>query len=165
MSNSGLVNLFFCGVGGQGILLSSEIAAEVAFLAGFDVKKSEVHGMAQRGGSVTSNVRFGPKVYSPLIPAGKVDFLIAFHDQERDRWCHLLAPQGKIVEAWDGLESRLPDERTLNVALLGCLSGLLRFSEDDWSLAIRRKVRPRFVEMNLAAFSLGKKGPQANAGR
>lgn len=160
-----VTNLFFCGVGGQGILLSSEIAAEVAFRAGLDVKKSEVHGMAQRGGSVTSNVRFGPKVYSPLIPAGKVDYLIAFHPEEKDRWTHLLQPQGNIIEAWPRLMEALPDRRCLNIALLGNLSNLLDFSKDEWIDAIRSKVRPKFHKLNLAAFSLGRKGIEENEDR
>jgi indolepyruvate ferredoxin oxidoreductase beta subunit len=164
-SKDQVTNLFFCGVGGQGILLSSEIAAAVAFQAGLDVKKSEVHGMAQRGGSVTSNVRFGPKVYSPLIPAGKVDYLIAFHPEERDRWTHLLHPEGHIVEAWPGLLDVLPDRRCLNIALLGALSNLLDFSEDEWIETICSKVRPKFHRVNLAAFSVGRKGPEGNADR
>jgi len=155
----GVVNLFFCGVGGQGVLLSSEITSEVAFRAGLDVKKSEVHGMAQRGGSVTSNVRYGPRVYSPLIPSGEVDYLIAFHAEERDRWRHLLKPEGTIVEAWPELHGEIPDRRCLNVALLGSLSNYLGFSEEQWVAALKEKVKPRFHEVNLAAFALGRGGP------
>jgi len=72
-----ITNILLVGVGGQGILLASEILAKVAFQEGYDVKKSEVHGMAQRGGSVSSEVRFGDKVYSPLIRKGEADFLLA----------------------------------------------------------------------------------------
>jgi len=158
MSRDGVVNVFFCGVGGQGVLLSSEITSEVAFRSGLDVKKSEVHGMAQRGGSVTSNVRYGPKVYSPLIPVGKVDYLVAFHPEERDRWAGLLRPDGKVVEAWPGLLEALPDRRCLNVALLGSLSNHLEFAEGEWVAAIEEKVKPRFHKLNLAAFSLGRQG-------
>ena len=79
-------NLLFVGVGGQGVLLASDITAEVAFRAGFDVKKSEVHGMSQRGGSVFSHLRFGERVYSPLIPRGEADFLISFEEMETLRW-------------------------------------------------------------------------------
>jgi indolepyruvate ferredoxin oxidoreductase beta subunit len=79
-------NLLFVGVGGQGVLLASDIMAEVAFRAGFDVKKSEVHGMSQRGGSVFSHLRFGERVYSPLIPQGEADFLISFEEMETLRW-------------------------------------------------------------------------------
>jgi indolepyruvate ferredoxin oxidoreductase beta subunit len=155
----GVVNLFFCGVGGQGVLLSSEITSEVAFRAGLDVKKSEVHGMAQRGGSVTSNVRYGSRVYSPLIPSGKVDYLIALHPEERDRWRHLLKPDGAIVEAWPELLEGIPDRRCLNVALLGALSAHLGFSEEAWRAAIEEKVKPKFQKLNLSAFAMGRRGP------
>ena len=70
MSNA-TKNILMAGVGGQGVILASEIVSEAVMLAGFDVKKSEVHGMAQRGGSVTSHVRFGEKVYSPIIRDGR----------------------------------------------------------------------------------------------
>ena len=66
-------NIIICGVGGQGVILASKIIIEVAMQAGFDVKESEVHGMAQRGGSVDCQVRYGEKVYSPLIDKGKAD--------------------------------------------------------------------------------------------
>ena len=71
-------NVSLVGVGGQGILLTANLLGRVAALAGLDVKKSEIHGMAQRGGSVASSVRFGEKVHSPIIPAGESDLLVAF---------------------------------------------------------------------------------------
>ncbi len=89
-----IVNISLVGVGGQGTLLASEILCQVALLSGKDVKKSEVHGMAQRGGSVVSEVRIGPKVYSPLIPLGQTDFLVAFEKVEALRYAHLLMPNG-----------------------------------------------------------------------
>ena len=91
------VNISLVGVGGQGILLTSDILAKTAALDGFDVKKSEVHGMAQRGGSVISQVRFGSKVFSPIIPDGTSDLLVAFERMETLRWRHLLAPEGKVL--------------------------------------------------------------------
>ena len=71
-------NVSLVGVGGQGILLTANLLGRVAALAGLDVKKSEIHGMAQRGGSVASSVRFGERVCSPIIPAGESDLLVAF---------------------------------------------------------------------------------------
>ena len=71
-------SIFLCGVGGQGTLLASNLIAECLVRNGFDVRKSEVHGMAQRGGSVSSHIRFGEKVYSPLIREGEAEILIAF---------------------------------------------------------------------------------------
>ena len=90
-------DVFICGVGGQGILLSSRILSALCLEEGLDVKKSEVHGMAQRGGSVVSHVRFGEKVHSPLIEEGRADFLVAFEKMEALRWIHFLAPEGTAV--------------------------------------------------------------------
>jgi len=90
-------NVSLVGVGGQGILLTSDILAKTATLAGLDVKKSEIHGMAQRGGSVISQVRFGEKVYSPIIADGTSDLLISFERLEALRWRHLLAAGGKVL--------------------------------------------------------------------
>ena len=85
------------GVGGQGIIRASDVLCEVAMRAGFDVKKSEVHGMAQRGGSVTSHVRYGGKVYSPLSAKGDVDILVAFERLEVLRYLDYIRPGGRVI--------------------------------------------------------------------
>lgn len=90
-------NILFCGVGGQGILLASELTAYSLLAIGADVKKSEVHGMAQRGGSVEAHLRFGPKVYSPLIEMGTVDFLVSFELMEAVRYLPYLHGGSKVV--------------------------------------------------------------------
>jgi len=90
-------NVFIAGVGGQGILLASEILSDVALAKGLDVKKSEVHGMAQRGGSVVSHVRFGDEVHSPVITAGEADLLVSFEKMEALRWVQAVAPGGKVI--------------------------------------------------------------------
>ena len=90
-------NVFLAGVGGQGILLASEILGEAFLRSGYDVKKSEVHGMAQRGGAVTTHLRFGPKVYAPLIEPGTADLLIAFEKLEALRFLHFLKPDGTVL--------------------------------------------------------------------
>ena len=90
-------NILFAGVGGQGILLVSELTARAAINAGYDAKKTEVHGAAQRGGSVVSHVRFSQKVYSPLIPIGEVDILLALEKLEGLRWAHYVRPGGSII--------------------------------------------------------------------
>ena len=92
-----VTNILLVGVGGQGIILASEIMADVFMDAGYDVKKSEVHGMAMRGGIVTSHFRFGKKVYSPLIKQGEVDILFAFEQLEGLRWINHVRPHGKIL--------------------------------------------------------------------
>ena len=95
--NGKVTNIFLSGVGGQGTILASNILGEVFLKAGYDVKKSEVHGMAQRGGDVTTHFRFGKKVYSPLIKYGDVDFLISFELLEAARYINWVKPEGKII--------------------------------------------------------------------
>ncbi len=90
-------SLLLVGVGGQGIITASDILAEVGLQAGYDAKKAEVHGMAQRGGAVISHVRLGPTVYSPLIGRGEADFLLSFELLESLRWAHFLSPQGTAL--------------------------------------------------------------------
>lgn len=97
MAEGKTTNILMAGVGGQGVILASEIVSEALMRAGYDVKKSEVHGMAQRGGSVTTHVRFGKKVYSPLIPDGEVDILFSFELLETMRYLHLLSQDPVIV--------------------------------------------------------------------
>ncbi len=91
------MNLFLCGVGGQGILLASEVISSACLNAGFDVKQSEVHGMAQRGGSVISHIRFGDKVYSPLIEAGDADIVVAFEMLEAMRYLPYMNRDTKVI--------------------------------------------------------------------
>ena len=92
-----VTNILMAGVGGQGVILASEIVSEAMMQAGFDVKKSEVHGMAQRGGSVTTHVRFGKKVYSPLIKDGEVDILFSFELLETMRYLDSLRPDAIVL--------------------------------------------------------------------
>ncbi len=95
--NQTITNILIAGVGGQGVLLVSEILSEACLRSGYDVKKSEVHGMAQRGGSVTSHVRFGKQVHSPLIEKGQADVLVSFEELEALRWIAFLKPGGTVV--------------------------------------------------------------------
>lgn len=90
-------SILFVGVGGQGIILASKILTEGLVKFGYDVKMSEVHGMAQRGGSVTTQVRFGEKVYSPLIGVGEADVLVAFEKVEAARWISYLKEGGCLI--------------------------------------------------------------------
>ncbi len=90
-------NILFVGVGGQGTILASKLLSEGLMKHGYDVKMSEVHGMAQRGGSVTTQVRFGEKVYSPLIEKGKADVIVAFEKSEAARWVPYLKKGGYLV--------------------------------------------------------------------
>ncbi|MBT1071541.1 indolepyruvate oxidoreductase subunit beta [Pelotalea chapellei] len=92
-----ITNILLVGVGGQGILLASEILSETFMLAGFDVKKSEIHGMSQRGGSVVSHVRYGKEVFSPIVPEGEGDILFGFELMETSRYLSLLKPEGAVI--------------------------------------------------------------------
>ncbi|MBT8354550.1 MAG: indolepyruvate oxidoreductase subunit beta [Desulfofustis sp.] len=90
-------NILFSGVGGQGILLASELTAAALLQAGYDVKKSEVHGMAQRGGSVTAQLRYGERVYSPLIDPGAADIQMAFEMMEAVRYLPYLNADSTVI--------------------------------------------------------------------
>ncbi len=91
------LDIALVGVGGQGTILASNVLAELGMAAGYDVRKAEVHGMSQRGGSVVSHVRWGREVFSPIIPAGAADILVAFEKMEAARYVALLAPGGTVI--------------------------------------------------------------------
>jgi indolepyruvate ferredoxin oxidoreductase beta subunit len=153
---SSVTNIVFAGLGGQGVLTASDIAAEAAFRAGFDVKKSELHGMSQRGGSVSSDVRFGPRVESPMVPPGQADFLVVIApDQvEVNRW---QLREGGVLIVPSMIDARqLTNKKALNVALLGVLSVLAGIPEEHWREAIRFHLPPKLHEANFAAFALGR---------
>ncbi|MEW5781070.1 MAG: indolepyruvate oxidoreductase subunit beta [Pseudomonadota bacterium] len=97
MSEQNVTNILVVGIGGQGVMTATEILAEAAIALGHDVKKTEVAGMAQRGGVVSSHLRFGPKVLSPQIMPGTADLLVAFEAAEGLRWCHYLKPGGLVL--------------------------------------------------------------------
>ena len=95
MSEKG--NILFCGVGGQGILLASEVTAYSLLAAGMEVRKSEVHGMAQRGGSVTAQLRFGGRIYAPLISLGEADIVVAFEQMEAVRYLPYMHGDTRVI--------------------------------------------------------------------
>ena len=90
-------NIMIVGVGGQGSLLASKLLGRLLLTRGYDIKVSEVHGMSQRGGSVVTYVRFGDKVYSPVIDKGQADFIVSFELLEAARWTEYLKPGGKLI--------------------------------------------------------------------
>lgn len=90
-------NVMIVGVGGQGSLLASKLLGRLLLTRGYDIKVSEVHGMSQRGGSVVTYVRFGDKVYSPVIDKGQADYIVSFELLEAARWTEYLKPNGKII--------------------------------------------------------------------
>jgi len=157
MPPSEVTNVVIAGLGGQGVLKASDILADAAFRVGLDVKKSEIHGMSHRGGSVASDVRFGPEVLSPMVPRGEADFLVVLaSDQvEPNRLC--LRPGGILITPEQIDRSVLPHPRSLNVALLGLLSTHLDLPEEAWQAAIRAHLPEKAQEMNLQAFALGRR--------
>jgi len=94
VSDNKITNILVSGIGGQGVMTAAEVLSQTALAQGYDVKKTEVAGMAQRGGVVTSHVRFGERVLSPAIPPGEADILVAFEPAEALRWCTHLRPGG-----------------------------------------------------------------------
>jgi indolepyruvate ferredoxin oxidoreductase, beta subunit len=158
MPNRETTNIVIAGLGGQGVLKASDILANAVLREGWDVKKSEVHGMSQRGGSVCSDVRFGEKVLSPMVPPGEADYLVVLaEDQvENNRW--QLKPKGILINPTQVPVADLPNRRCLNTALLGRLSRYLDIAEETWHAAIREQLGQSLYEMNLKAFTLGRQG-------
>ena len=120
-------NILVCGIGGQGVMTATEILAEAALSLGFDVKKTEVAGMSQRGGVVTSHLRFGERVRSPQIAPGEADLLVGFEAAEALRWTHMLRPgaavltnSGRIVPPIvNGGRFAYPDDPVAQIAAQG----------------------------------------------
>jgi indolepyruvate ferredoxin oxidoreductase beta subunit len=148
-------NILFVGLGGQGILKASEICTTALFRHGYAVKQTEVHGMSQRGGSVTSEVRFGRVVYSPLIPLDQVDFLVALHAGEGERNRALLRPGGCFLTIADCLDVAVGPDLMANTVMLGRLAVYLDAPESVWSAAIVECVRPNYVAVNQRSFDVG----------
>jgi indolepyruvate ferredoxin oxidoreductase beta subunit len=153
---SAVTNIVVAGLGGQGVLKASGILADAAFRMGFDVKQAEVHGMSQRGGSVASDVRFGGRVWSPMVPPGEADFLVVLSaDQvEANRW--QLRSGGTLIEPAMVPETSLRNKRSINVALLGVLSTRLDFPESVWLDAIRANLPEKLHDANCHAFEQGR---------
>ena len=154
-----LTNVVVAGLGGQGVLRASDILADVAVRAGFDVKKSEIKGMSQRGGSVSSDVRFGDAVLSPMVSPGEADYLLVLEPTQVEPHRHYLKPGGLLITPADVNPEQLPNKKTLNVALLGALSAHLELPEAQWLDALRDAFPPEFFENNRQAF-LGGRGAQ-----
>ena len=193
-------NIYIAGVGGQGVLLASELLSEAAVVSGYDVKKSEVHGMSQRGGVVSSHVRIGKKVFSPIIPYGQADIILSFEQAEGLGAIDWLAPGGKMVISSTRLvppsanfgKLHYPEDpiaeikkrtsnvilvdaekmalelgniRLVNTILLAVASPFIGFEKSIWEKAIKKLVKPKYVDLNLKAFSQGHEltGREVNA--
>jgi indolepyruvate ferredoxin oxidoreductase beta subunit len=151
-----LTNVVVAGLGGQGVLRASDILAEVALRAGFDVKKSEIKGMSQRGGSVTSDVRFGAAVFSPMVSPGECDYLLVLEPTQVQPHQHYLKPGGTLIKPDAVPADQLQNKKALNVALLGALSAHLPLPEAHWLEALRAGFPAEFFEANRQAFAVGR---------
>lgn len=150
------LSVVIAGLGGQGVLKASDILADAAFLAGYDVKKSEIHGMSQRGGSVASDVRFGRQVHSPMIPSGEADFLVVLAEDQTENNRPRLREGGVLIAPDCINPDALPNRRSGNVAILGALSRHLEIDTAVWQEAIRRNLKPKLHEDNFRAFQIGR---------
>lgn len=128
------INFMITGVGGQGTILASDILAAVGLAAGYDVKKSDILGLAVRGGAVVGHVRWGERVHSPIVPEGRVDYLVAFEILEGLRWLNQVHPGGTIlinqqeihpVSVSSGITT-YPDEETVDNAFRGAVERVYR---------------------------------------
>lgn len=185
-------SIMIVGVGGQGTLLASKIMGRLLMQQGYDVKLSEVHGMSQRGGSVVTYVKYGEKVYSPIVDLGEADFILSFEALEAARWLAYLKNGGTLItntaEIWPmpvitgaakypenivkkicakanvvavdalALATQAGSAKAVNIVLLGVLSRVLDIPAEKWLDAIEKTVPAKFVELNKAAFALGREG-------
>ena len=177
------MNIMIVGVGGQGTLLASRILGRTAIKEGFDVKVSEVHGMSQRGGSVVTYVKYGDKVYSPIIDRGEADLVLAFEMLEAYRALPYVKKDGKILannqqitgamDYPENIREKLSEKthlkvidalplaeqagtiKAVNVVLIGFLAKSMDIKKEVWLEVIKETVPPKFLEMNLKAFELG----------
>jgi indolepyruvate ferredoxin oxidoreductase beta subunit len=184
-------SILLAGVGGQGILRASDILCRIFMAVGLDVKKSEVHGMAQRGGCVTSHVRYGQAVHSPLAKKNDIDILVSFEKMETLRYLDYVKERGTVIinteeiyppavnlgdvpypknvcEAvrrfFPSLKSvdaaalaiRAGNIRTVNMVLLGALSGCLHLSPEIWEKIIDDSFPFKLISVNRKAFHLGR---------
>ena len=145
-----VINVTAAGLGGQGVLKITDILAEMLFEAGYDVKKSEVHGMSQRGGSVSSEVRFGKQVFSPMVPERESDETQV--EVNRDN----LRDGGVLIAPADVPVDQLANKKALNILLLGALSRHFDFPEEQWLAHIHRHLPAKLHADNDAAFRLGR---------
>jgi indolepyruvate ferredoxin oxidoreductase beta subunit len=149
-------NIVIAGLGGQGVLKASDILADAAFRAGFDVKKSELHGMSQRGGSVSSDVRYGDAVLSPMVPSGEADVLVVLEATQIEINRPTLRAGGILIGP-DAIDpAALKNKKSLNVALLGAASTLLEIPEEHWLAAMHANLAEKLHVLNEQSFALGR---------
>jgi len=179
--NKDIFNILITGRGGQGVVLAGDVISLAFLKAGYDVKLSSSHGMAQRGGQVISHIRIGKKIFSPLISKEEVDVLMAMEISRPDTWMEYLAKGGlalflngkddisrdfkNVIKKRDGWFMEIPysklkdleNIKTANMFMLGVLSSHFSIKKKYWLEAIREKVPRRMKDLNLSAFKLGQR--------
>lgn len=184
-------SIMLVGVGGQGTILASKLLTIGLMESGYDVKMSEIHGMSQRGGSVSTHVRYDKEtVYSPVIEEGSADLIVSFEKMEALRYLNYLKEDGKLVVnnyrinpmtvltgkadynekavdeeiiSLDGVVINAAEEalklgnaKVMNIILLGSLVKSMNLESIDWATIIKNNVKPKFIDINLKAFEIGK---------
>ena len=168
-------SILLVGVGGQGTILASKILTTGLMEAGYDVKMSEIHGMSQRGGSVSSQVRYGDKVYSPVIEKGSADIIVSFEKMEALRNLDYLKKGGKLVINDEQIDSmsvitekhaqatvlnatamaeELGNVKAANIILLGTIIKSMGLEDIDWDRILKDNIKPQFLELNLKAIKV-----------
>lgn len=154
-------NVVIAGLGGQGVLKASDILADAAFRAGFDVKKSELHGMSQRGGSVSSDVRYGEDLLSPMVPPGEADVLVVLEETQVEINRPTLRPGGVLIAPDVLAPEALKNKKSLNVALLGAASTVLDIADEHWIAAMHANLAEKLHTLNEQAFEIGREAARA----
>ena len=152
-----VTNVTVAGLGGQGVLKITDILAEVLFDAGFDVKKSEVHGMSQRGGSVSSEVRYGKTVFSPMVPEGESDILVILEPTQVEVNISKLRKDGILITTEDVPLAELPHPKAANMMMLGALSKHFDLPEELWIKRMHANLPEKVYAVNDEAFRIGRK--------
>lgn len=153
-----VINVTVAGLGGQGVLKITDVLAEVLFDVGFDVKKSEVHGMSQRGGSVSSEVRYGKEVFSPMVPEGESDILVVLETTQVEVNIAKLKEGGTLIQIDDLPVSELANPKAANMLMLGALSRHFDdIAEEIWLKHMFNNLPAKVHAVNEAAFKLGRR--------
>lgn len=158
-------HIIICGLGGQGIILTEKIFSFGLLNAGYDVKVSEIHGLAQRGGSVCAEISYGNKVFSPVIEEGKANIIVSFDYQQTFQYLSKLQYNGKIIVKSSLITTfpsrykclNITDSSFDNISLLGILVKELNLQTINWQNAIAHYIEDKYLEKNLKAFNLGLK--------
>ena len=149
-------NVVVAGLGGQGVLKVTDILSEAVFRCGYDVKKSEVHGMSQRGGSVSSEVRYGECVASPMVPAGEADVLAVLDITQVEVAKGVLKADGVLITPEDLPLDKLQNPKALNTMMLGAISRYVDIPVETLLEALKVNLPEKLHEMNVEMFDLGR---------